>query len=245
MQIEESELKELLDKKDKSVENRRFPIEAILGLLGFLLSAFMANIFSMSLWLKILVWAFSLCYAVYAFYLLSRFFKSQYSTKDFIRELKDSKRIRKFSLLVLKDSSGTFKDSFLLRYDRRWKCFLLPYRQTHDSDDEKFILDYAENTLLLKNAEISSVKADDIEKFSVSDRMTKSYHHTFYLINFDAAGTFSDISDFKNRRKRKCNRRTFLINQEKFKWFTIDEMKRNKSIESKNSETVDFLARNF
>lgn len=138
-------------------------------------------------------------------------------------------QVRNFSLLVLKDNSNTHKDKFLLRYDKRWKCFLFPYRKTHTENDFEYILDYLTKTLSLNNVKIVDTKIDDVEKYSVSDEIKKTYHHTFYLIEFDAC-------NFKN---------TVKLNGEKYKWFSIDEMKRNKEIELKNSETVDFVERTF
>ena len=231
MQIEESELKELLNKKSKSVESKKFPFEALLSLFAFIFSALMAQIFTQKLGLKIAFWTVVFLNICYEIYLLSRFVKTKYSSDDFIKDIQNSSKVRNFSLIVLKDKSGTFLDGYLLRYDRRWKCYLLPYRQTHEANDEKFILDYVNNVLKLNSAEIKDIKIDDIEKYSVSDQITKNYHHTFYLVEFDA----------KASGLKECN----LINKEKFKWFTIDQMKRNKSIESKNSETVNFIARNF
>jgi len=105
----------------------------------------------------------------------------------------------------------------------------LPYRETHEENDEKFIQDYVQNVLCLEDFSILQKKEDDIEKFSVSDQMTKKYHHTFYFIEFDAS---------KLKEKMK-------INDDEFKWFSIDQMKRTKSIESKNSETIRFIAKNF
>lgn len=233
MNIEESELREILDKQRKSVESKRFPIESLLSLVVFILSAVLGQVFAQTIWIRILFWLIVLCHACFVLFLIFKYFKNRYSETDFLKDIKNSERVRNFSLVVLKDISGKFKNSYLLRYDRRWKCFLLPYLQTHDQDDKKFIQEYVDNVLELCDAEIKDVKFDDIVKYSVSDNMTKKYHHTFYLVNFNASDS------------KLITKRTIVINGEKFKWFTIDQMKRNKAIEQKNSETVNFIARNF
>jgi len=233
MNIEESELKELLTKQKKAVESKRFPIEAIFTLVAFVLSALMAQIFAQKIWIIIPVWIFVAVNVIYVISLFLKYLKSKYSESDFIHDTKDSGRVRNFSLVVIKDRSGIQKDSYLLRYDRRWKCWLLPYRQTHDDDDKSAVLDYVKDTLGFNNAEVKDIQIDDIVKFSVSDQVTKAYHHTFYEIFV----SLKDLSISKNK--------TIKINNEKFRWFTIDEMKRNKSIEKKNSETVNFIARKF
>ena len=233
MNIEESELREILDKQRKSVESKRFPIESLLSLVVFILSAVLGQVFAQTIWIRILFWLIVLCHACFVLFLIFKYFKNRYSETDFLKDIKNSERVRNFSLVVLKDISGKFKNSYLLRYDRRWKCFLLPYLQTHDQDDKKFIQEYVDNVLELCDAEIKDVKFDDVVKYSVSDNMTKKYHHTFYLVNFNASDS------------KLITKRTIVINGEKFKWFTIDQMKRNKAIEQKNSETVNFIARNF
>ncbi|WP_407398477.1 hypothetical protein [Treponema sp.] len=233
MNIEESELREILDKQRKSVESKRFPIESLLSLFVFILSAVLGQVFTHAIWVRILFWLIVLCHACFVLFLIFKYFKNRYSETDFLKDIKNSERVRNFSLVVLKDISGKFKNSYLLRYDCRWKCFLLPYLQTHDQDDKEFIQEYVDNVLELSDAEIKDVKFDDVVKYSVSDNMTKKYHHTFYLVNFNASDS------------KLITKRTIVINGEKFKWFTIDQMKRNKAIEQKNSETVNFIARNF
>lgn len=234
MQIEESELQEILNKKKKASETKHFPIEALLSLVGFFISALMAQIFTQVFWLKILFWFFVLANIVYIIFLFRNFFKAKYTDEDFINEIKRASDVRKFSLLVLQDISGLHKDKYLLRYDKRWKCYLLPYRNTHVENDKDYILEYVTSTLGLNNAKLQGVEEDDIIKFSISDQITKSYHHTFYNIVFDASKTLSVGS-----------KSSFILNEEKYKWFSIDEMKRNKSISKKNSETVNYIASHF
>lgn len=229
MEIEESDLIELLNKKYKADESKRFPIENIIGFIVYFLSILTSNFLKSYLWLKIFVYIFSFIYIIYIIYLIIKFKTKSYSNKELIKDIKRSNQIRNFSLLVLKDNSNTYKGKFLLRYDKRWKCFLFPYKKTHTENDFESILDYVTNTLSLSNVKIIETKTDDIEKYSVSDEIKKSYHHTFYLIEFDA-------SELKT---------TVKLNGEKYKWFSIDEMKRNKKIELKNSETVDFVERTF
>lgn len=229
MEIEESELIELLNKKNKADESKRFPIENIIGFIVYFLSILTSNLLKSYLWLQIFVYIFSTVYIIYIVFLLFKYKKKSYSNKELIKDIKRSNQIRNFSLIVLKDNSNTHKDKYLLRYDKRWKCFLFPYKKTHTENDFEYISSYVTNTLSLENANIINTKIDDIEKYSVSDEVKKSYHHTFYLIEFDA-------SKMKN---------TIKINGEKYKWFSIDEMKRNKEIELKNSETVDFIEKTF
>ncbi len=231
MFIDESDLQQILNKQKKASEIKHFPIEALLSLLAFFCSALMAQILTQSIWIKVFFWLVVFTNIIYIIILFRNYFKAKYTDKDFINEIKRASDIRKFSLLVLQDSSNLYADKFLLRYDKRWKCYLLPYRTTHEEDDELFILEYVNNTLKLQNVFLMNIKTDDISKFSVSDQITKSYHHTFYNIKFDAGSSF--------------NKDSLIINGEKFKWFSIDEMKRNKNIMKKNSETVNFIARNF
>lgn len=153
--------------------------------------------------------------------------------KDFIKDIKRSDKISNFSLLVCEDKNF-HKEQFLLKYDKRWKCYLFPYLRTKKENNNEYIINYCLETLNLNNFILNKTKIDNIEKYSVSDKITKKYCHTFYFCEFDSQKSFK-------RYKHKIVK----INGEKYRWFSISEMKLNKNIMSKNEETVRFIEENL
>lgn len=233
MQIEEQELRELLNKGALSYESKKFPIDSLLSTIGFVISACLAQFYLQAIWIKVLFWIFVGTNLIYSLVLLCKYIKNKYSSEDFIKDIKTSSKVRNFSLIVIKDTTGLNRGKYLLRYDRRWKCYLLPYQNTHENNDADFVLKTVIDTYQFSNLSITASKTDDITKYSFSDNMTKNYHHTFYYLE-----TVTENSSIQAKK-------SFKLNGEKFKWMSIDEMKRNKTIMSKNSETVNFIAKNF
>lgn len=69
-------------------------------------------------------------------------------------------------------------------------------------------------------------------KHSVSANLQKTYHHTFYSVCFDA-------------KKYSKGKRAFKLNQQKYKWFTIPEMKADRNIIRRNKDNVEYIEKTF
>lgn len=230
--IEESELRKILREREKFFAPKSFPTENLISLVAFVASAVLSQFFLQVFWIKALVWIAIGLYAVHFVWLLLRYFKSPYSIRDLYNEISaSSEKVHEFSLLVITDSSGLHNDKFLLRYDKRWKCYLLPYRPTHADDDASAVAEYV-RSFPLASPKIGEVKSEKLTKYSVSADRVKDYFHRFYPVSFD----FSASGMCGNSLK---------INGEKYRWFSILEMKEDRSIREKNLETVDFVSRNF
>lgn len=135
--------------------------------------------------------------------------------------------IHYFSLLVIKDSHGRY----LLKKNNRWKTFLLPFSRTKENDDSSAILDFAKETLGVASPSLKKFLETDITKHSVSSNMSKTYHHTFYQISFNE----NDLPQ----------KQSFTLNGEKYRWYSIEEMKQDRDMMLKNKETIDFVEKNF
>lgn len=220
MEIDVRQLRDLIDKRKKYINPRSFPWETLFSFLVFSVSIF--GIYA----LNNLVWfIISLCvdfiYLLWLIYSIVQFCKYKYSPENLFDDICSlSKREHSFSLLVIKNGN-----EYLMKYDRRWKCYLLPYYSTKNEDDEGFIKTEANG--IVGEAKFINSKKDIVTKFSYSDNMEKTYNHTFYFFSSD-------------KLKKK-----FKINSSKYKWYTEDELKLDKKIQERNSETVRYILENF
>lgn len=131
-----------------------------------------------------------------------------------------------FSLVVLKDERGRY----LLKWDNRWKTYLFPYSRTKENDKEA-VFDFVRTSIGYKPLKILKTESGDFTKYSVSANMTKKYHHIFYNIAFESLS--------------QSQKSAFKYNGVKYKWLSIDELKADKNIMAKNSETVKFVEEKF
>lgn len=179
-----------------------------------MVSILLSNIISAPLYVKIGVGIIGIIYLI-AF--VFNVYGSNYSVDAFYKDICSvAEKNHNFSLLILKDNSGLFPASYILNYEKRWKCFLFPFIRTNINDDKKSVENYLKEVFLIDDFEIEKIKEQDLTKYSVSANSEKTYHHTFYLISFNAT-------------KSKLNKRSFCLNRQKYKWFTISEMKQNKT----------------
>lgn len=230
LNTKEWKLKDLLFRRKKHIKSNSSLIENILCLLGFAVSILLSNIISAPLYVKIGVGIIGIIYLI-AF--VFNVYGSNYSVDAFYKDICSvAEKNHNFSLLILKDNSGLFPASYILNYEKRWKCFLFPFIRTNINDDKKSVENYLKEVFLIDDFEIEKIKEQDLTKYSVSANSEKTYHHTFYFISFNAT-------------KSKLNKRSFYLNRQKYKWFTISEMKQNKRIKDFNSETVNFVENNF
>ena len=235
IEIEEKDLQTLLLQRKKFIKTRIFPVETLLALLAFVASAALSKFYLESKAVFYFIWVVIFAYLVYFLLQLRDFFVSDYSAEKLQNDIQNiAKKTHDFSLLVIKDSSNLHKGKFLLRYDKRWKCYLLPYKNTHKENDADFIKTYLTDDLLFENCVLGEPKSQTVTKFSVSANRTKTYNHTFYPVSFNCHDSLN-IS----------NKDTIKILGEKYRWFSIDEMKRDKNIMEKNGETVNYIASEF
>lgn len=143
-----------------------------------------------------------------------------------------AERKHAFSLIILKDISGKHRNEYLLKYDRRWKCYLFIYNATRTENDREFAENFASD-LTGERCAVKNEKKDIVKKFSFSDEYEKTYTHTFYEIEFDA------------EKSRLPDKKKFRIGKDKYQWLSISEMKDSSRIQERNAETVRYVAENF
>lgn len=123
----------------------------------------------------------------------------------------------RFTLAVIKD-----KNHYLLKYDKRWRSWLFPYTK---ADTDEAFFDFLRHEVGIEPVEITKRTETDVTKESVSAGMTKTYHHTFCQVSFTG----------------RTDKKKYVFDGTKYKWFTFDQMKQNKRIMDTNSETVDYV----
>ncbi|MCR4823602.1 MAG: hypothetical protein K5873_12100 [Treponema sp.] len=223
MDIDEGKLQDLLHQRKRYIKSNADVIASALALGAYIVTIVLADISSVALYKKLLVFAMAL---VYLAILIKSIFNSRYSVEAFLKDITDCGSQHDFSLLVLKDSHGRY----LLKKDNRWNTFLFPYYRTKENDSQA-ALDFAKEALNLSSVSVKKSMEGDFTKRSVSANMTKTYHHTFYQLSFDS-------KDFAEKK-------SFKVDGVKYQWYSIDEIKSKKDLMLKNHETIEFVEKNF
>ena len=228
--IREEKLLDLLFRRKKHIKTH-FPFfEAISLGLSFAVTILLSDFSNASLGVKIVVIVACVVYSVACIF---SFYGSNYSLDAFNKDICSlSEKTHDFSLLLLRDTSGMFPANYILRYDSRWKCWLFPYIRTNKENDRQSVTDYVQAVFKVKDVDIKKISEQDFTKHSVSANLQKTYHHTFYLIEFNALET-------------SIRKKVFKLNGDKYRWFTISQMKDNNRIIERNSENIDYVEKTF
>lgn len=220
MEIDREKLLNLLKSRSKYIRTNKDIVEAFFCLIGYAVTIALAfsDLINSKLWVKITVGLIGLLYVVLFLYTL---IETHYSIETLFREICSCNNDHKFILAVFKN-----RGRFLLKFDRRWKTWLFPYTK---ADTKEALFDFITYDIGFEPLEIIREKETDVTKYSVSAGLIKTYHHTFTEVSFNG----------------NTEKKAFKFNANKYRWFSIDEMKLNKRIMDTNKETVDFVEQNF
>lgn len=224
MNSDEGKLQDILSRRKRHIKSHATVIEASFALLSYIVSILLSGIITADFKMKVAVAVITLLYLI-VFYFSIR--GSRYSVQELYNDIVSSSKLHAFSLLVIKDNHGRY----LLAKNRRWKTFLFPFSHTKENDDSQAILNFAKETVGLSAPSIKKELETDITKHSVSANMSKTYHHTFYLISFEG-----------NSLTQKTS---FSVNGQKYRWYSIEDMKADRDMLLKNKETIEFIEKNF
>jgi len=222
MELNEGKLQNLLYEKKRHIKSKDMVISMFLSLISYVSALLVSDISNLSRIKLILIILISLSYFVILLISVKGF---NYSAEQLYKDICSTSKVHDFSLFVIKNSHA----QYLLKKDSRWKTYLFPYKRTsadNDSDDAVLFLKEAMN---IPSAVVISKKETDVTKRSVSQNISKTYHHTFYQISSE------NIPVSKS----------FKINGCAYKWYSIDDMKNDRKIMLNNSETVEFIEKNF
>lgn len=155
----------------------------------------------------------------------------KYTAEDLYMEIvKLQKDVSEYSLMIVKCNYEEYKSKILLQYDRRWKCYLLPYFNTltDEGENQKKAIDLIAKQLYVNSSDVSTrlVTENLHTKHSVSNDRTKQYHHKFYEVIISSTN-------------KKIIRRKFTMDDRKYQWFTLDEMLNNNQMMRKNQSVIE------
>lgn len=129
-----------------------------------------------------------------------------------------------FSLAIIRNEFEQRPNKFLLRYDERWECWLLPYYKNADEEAlrQRLLddLNIDANVIISKGEEVT-------KKYSPTDNKIKAYKHKFYYVL---------------AMLQRCHRADeFMLGNLRYKWFSIDEMQADETIMEKNGDVIAVL----
>ncbi len=230
LRIKEEKLQDMLIRRKKHIKTHIPILETVAFIASFLITILLSDFFNAPFRTKFAVVLLSIIYI--AAYILT-LYGSHYSVEKFYKDICSvSENNHDFSILLLRDVSGIFPCSYVLKFDKRWKCWLFPYIRTNKENDRQSVEDYIKSVFKIDDFKIAKVTEEDFTKYSVSANLQKTYHHTFYLIEFNAGKTILE-------------NKTFKISGAKHRWFTTLQMKENKRIALRNYDNVKYVEETF
>ncbi len=235
MYIDDNELKKHLSLHTQSIgHSKRDAIFNAASSFGFLYTVKTGGNLGNPVFQKIIEIA-SLLLFVYSLCILYKAFFKNYTYKELFMEIKSMDKIRhKHSLIALQDTFREYPARFLVYWDNRWNCELLPNCFTPDSDVLLNVKKDLSSKLKIpvQQIDLHKVITTVYSKFSYSDRVEKYYEHTLFQ------AVINDIPD-------NLQNSTFEIDGITYRWMTIHEMKENENIMKKNGDVIELLEKNI
>lgn len=156
--------------------------------------------------------------------------KSRYNHKKLFSDIEslDTKG-HPFDLLIIQNKEKT---KVLTFFDKRWNTYLFPYKRMSDINEGKqpekreleYVTGYLAELLQVSEENIHGemVLRKTIQKYSVSDKVNKTYDHRFYKMAVDNLG---DDNDFE-------------IAGVKFKWWHLSDLETDQQTVKNNADIV-------
>ena len=221
MEISEGKLQSVLYEKRVHIKSHETFVSTASALLCYVAALWVTDFQGMSVRRIIVLSVISAAYLAVLAYSVQG---ANYSVDRLYRDICSTSGIHGFSLLIIKNSRG----QYLLKKDRRWKTCLFPYKRTKADDDAADALAFLREAIGITDAKITEKKETEITKRSVSQDISKSYHHTFYKVSAAC-----------------LHEKPFKVNGIRYVWLSMDDMKENRDLMRKNAETVEFVEANF
>lgn len=134
-----------------------------------------------------------------------------------------------YSLIAIKNTFDKFPNKFLVYYDEKWSVEFFPvFRTISNNDAENIRKKLSENLKIeINKIEVNFLREEpNQKKFSEDGKVYKVYDHRFYQ---------AVIAEFPNNMKNDI----FIIDGQKLKWMTFQEMRNNSNIMKKNKDVID------
>lgn len=140
------------------------------------------------------------------------------------------------AIIVLRDEFNPYSNKYLVYYDTVWNCYLcLHYSynpNNEETESDNAILKRVSNELCIKPELLSviSICKKDSCKHSYRTNETKFYHFHYYSTTINSDNT----PDLMKQDE-------FEINEKKYYWKSIDELRNHKNTWERNSDVINFL----
>ena len=130
------------------------------------------------------------------------------------------------AIIVIKNEN----EEYLQYYDDKWNSLLFLNCKLEDGSNKQKIVDYISNKLGIKKEVIicDYIGKKRHTKFSESAKKDKEYIHYFYNVK---------IKELPNNMKTK----EFIFNEEKYIWYSYNELEKDERIQKTNSDIVGFI----
>ena len=238
LNIDENQLKLLLEKRKKELERPKYSgvgeiISSVSLIITLALSDFSHLVIVKPLYFKIIAWSIALFILLYGIFTFIKSIISTYSVNQLYSEISDidPKIEHPFNIVVIRNCSQSGK--YLVFKSKRWNCWLFPNYHCSDSAFNKAkelrcVKEFVKRDLNLSPEINLTYIGDKIsEKFSVGDKLMKKFHFYFFQA--------SDISTSFD------NKRTVRFNGKRYCWKTLDQMYSSKNIVKKNKDVLDYV----
>ena len=123
IQIEDERLMKLLESKKKHIKTKEYMLSTILSLVSFITSLSFSAFWKGSTSIKVII---GICSIIYLVVFICSIYGSNYSPEALYRDIYSTSKIHNFSLIIIKNNRG----EYLLKYNKRWKCYLFPFIKT-------------------------------------------------------------------------------------------------------------------
>lgn len=241
IKIDEANLRSLLNSKKNVIERLPIPLEGFFAAIAFLFSLLtIGKGESSQTFNPVMVATFWVLLAIYFASLAVRSIrgiKTRCTVETLYNAILNLGKGRDYALIAIRCTGTPHPNSFILKYDVRWKCYLFPAISMEEGPSktdelskpiEDRIVEYLSTHFDLhvekKAVEFLGIKEQTM--FYVPDKVEKTYQHHYYKV---------DITECEGILKRK----EFECGGEKFRWFTIPQMHLNRRIKKLNIKTVE------
>ena len=129
----------------------------------------------------------------------------------------------KHAIIIIKNNNN----EYLQCYELNWKSYLFLNCKVKDENDLEPLKTCIKEKLGVEPQNITYLFNKIHSKYSVKHQKMREYEHYFYLVDIDT--------------KTLEAKKEFELNDNKFKWFRMEELENDSRIQEVNSDIVKFI----
>lgn len=233
--IDKIKLKYLLEQKRDYIRNSIQGIDLIITAIIFMFSLLCSDFHSIfgihPYVVATIAWILAIVILLYGLIKLIISIQYRYSHEILYHDIENINEVlHRFSIVAVKDDFLPHANRYLLYYDNAWKCWFFFSFHTAECQNEESICQRLSNKLKVdvKAIQLKYISDRIQPKYSERDQVNKVYQHSLYQCK---------IMDFPE----KLQQDSFEIDGTQYRWFTINDMEKDDTIMSKNSDVVSYV----